>query len=63
MYARMCRSHCRVHGNSLIVRDAKGTEQTHIRIDKPTEAVVALTAIWEEAAKIAQRKVDAAVDE
>jgi hypothetical protein len=38
------------------VRDASGGEQTHIRIDKPTEAVVALTAIWEETAKLAQRK-------
>jgi hypothetical protein len=46
----------RDRGNSVIVRDASGGEQTHIRIDKPTEAVVALTAIWEETAKLAQRK-------
>jgi len=46
----------RDHGNSVIVRDESGTEQAHIRIDKPTEAVVALAAIWEEASKLAQRK-------
>ena len=52
--------YAREHANNVIVRNAGGTEQVEIRIDRPMEAPVALAAIWEEAVKQAKRHAAAA---